>query len=66
MARGFFSREHQMIFTWSQDGTGPGLENRDLHEEEWESETNDPDYEEEHIHYEDDEDEILGASSFEN
>lgn len=55
-----------MIFTWSQDGTGPGLENRDLHEEEWESETNDPDYEEEHIHYEDDEDEILGASSFEN
>lgn len=38
---------------------------RDLHEE-WESEAEDTDYEEEQIPIEDDEDEILGANSFED
>lgn len=40
---------------------------RDLHEEEeWESEAEYPDCEEEQISFEDDEDEILGANSFED
>lgn len=43
------------------DGNWP----RDLHEE-WESEAEDTDYEEEQIPIEDDEDEILGANSFED